>query len=203
MRNNMNRNVVTRRSMLVAFLLFALVGAASLAAKNPRELTGPPNPQPNTAPDGTQAVKITATAPAVADGPIRLKITARAKGYPSRETEVDFLGANGTVTGLSATSERKTFKFERASSGAAGFSCPRSKVKECDSLGMKNGGKLSACACLPPDRKSSPPATDTADPAAAVMSYDVALNDGSTLRATASGGPTCWVNKKLEMSICY
>lgn len=188
-------SIMLTHSKLVAALALSSMLCLSLAAQNPQDVKTPPKPDEGRVNLPTRLartrsfsrsirVKITARSAGVPDGPVRIKITARAKGSPSMTPEFDFKGANGMVTGLSATSERKTFTFERE---AAGLSCPTGKVKECDALNLKDGGSVTTCVCLAPEKGNSSPASGGTDPSSADMRYDVALSDGTTLRSTGGG----------------
>lgn len=201
MRNNIKRNS-GKRPPLAVFFLFALVCAVLATQNLGSSASNPPSPD--------QPVRVTL---------VRKNFYALPAG--AKDLELDFAGANGTVTRLSATNGKQTFKFERG--GEALLSCPKGKVKECDSLSLKAGGQLTACACLPPGpmaqtkehillarqvgvpammTESSQPGKIAADPASET-SYEIALSDKSMLRATPNSERTCWINKKLPMSLCY
>lgn len=201
MRNDIDRNCAKGPALLGSLLLFALLGAASLAAQNP-------NPA-----DMAQS-----------DTPVRIAISARVTGLRSgtRDIELEFGANEGKVTRLSATNGRQTFKFERVDD--AGLSCPSGRVKECDSLSLRGGGQLTACACVAPGpvtqtkehillakqvsvpslmTEGSRPEQLAADATSSDRSYEVALSDKTMLRATTGGGQTCWLNKKIPMNLCY
>lgn len=190
----------SKRPTLAFFFLSALVCAASLAS---------------------QDVGSTAKTVAQLDQPVRVTLVRKVSAtlpQGAKELELDFTGANGVVTRLSASNGKQTFKFERTAE--AMLSCPRGRVKECESLSLKAGGQLTACACVPPGpvtqtkehillaKQVGVPSlmTENSQPekiAAPETGYEVALSDKSLLRATSGTEPTCWSNKKLPMSICY
>ncbi|HWN10563.1 MAG TPA: hypothetical protein VNO50_15080 [Pyrinomonadaceae bacterium] len=155
------------------------------------------------------------------DQPVRVTLVRKNFADAStdaKELDLEFTGVNGTVSRLQATNGKQTYSFERSEEAA--LICPRGSVKECDSLILKGGGKLSACACVKLE-----PATQTKEhillarqvgvPSMMTEStreeriaprsergYEVALIDKTPLRAT-SGRQTCWLNKKLRVSVCY
>ena len=202
MTDNMNRN---RSQRLAISFLIALIGGASLAS------------QP--------FLDSSSGAAAPLDQPIRITLVRKFMDTlpaEAKDLEVNFTGANGAVTGVSATNGKQTIRFERADD--AELSCPRGKVKECESLSLTAGGKLTVCACLPPApvtqtrehillakqvgvpalmQKNSQPTALVSVPVSADRTYEVELSDKTMLRATAGGGQTCWLNRKARVRICY
>lgn len=185
---------------LAVFIFFALL-ATNFAAPGLSSVSSRPSVRLD------QPVRITMVRKSFADLPADV-----------RELDLEFTGENGTVSRLQATNGKQTFTFERSEEAA--LSCPRGTVKECDSLILKGGGKLSTCACVKPEpvtqtkehillaRQVGVPSMMTESTRAERIAprsergYEVALSDKTPLRAT-SGRPACWLNKKLRISVCY
>lgn len=185
----------------VVFFLLALMGAASF---------------------GLPLLRASATVP---NEPIRVVLVRKFidnEPAAAKDLELNFTGLNGKVTGLSASNEKTTINFERGDN--AELSCPRGKVRECESISLKAGGKLTACGCAPPApvtqtrehillakqvgvpsmmQKNSQPTAMVTVPVSADRTYDVELGDKSFLRATEGGRQTCWINRKARVRICY
>lgn len=199
MTNHVDRS--TRNwAALAGLMLFALVATSITAQKFP----------PVTSP---QSVNL--------DQPVRVVLHKKSfADLPSdaKELELELTGENGTVSRLEATNGKQRFTFERSEEAA--LSCPRGSVKECDALILRGGGKLQACACVKAEqatqtkehillaRQVGVPSMTTEGILAERIAprsqsgYDVVLSDKTPLRAT-SGRRTCWLSKKMRLSVCY
>jgi len=198
------RNAVDRSNRrwpgLVGLMLLAL-GAASITAESFRP--------------------VAAAGSLSLDQPVRVVLHRKSFAdlpADAKELELEFTGENGTVSRLEATNEKQTFGFVRSEETA--LSCSRGTVKECDSLNLRGGGKLRACACVKDETArqtkehillarqvgvASMMTESTRAERIAPRSesgYDVVLSDKTPLRAT-SGRQTCWLNKRMRISVCY
>ena len=186
--------------IIAGLLLFALV-ATSLTAQAFRNLPSMPLASLD------QPIRVTMVRKNFVDVPAA-----------GKELDLEFTGENGIVSRLQATGGKQTYTFERSEEAA--LSCPRGSVKECDSLILRGGGKLNACACVKPEpvtqtkehillaRQVGVPSMTTESTREERIAprsergYDVVLSDKTPLRAS-SGRQSCWLNKKLRISVCY
>ena len=95
MRSTINRH--GGELALTVVFLFALICAANFAAQPSRDLAFKPPASPD------QSVRVML---------VRKSFSTLPAG--AKDLEIDFTGANGIVTRLSATNGKQTFKFERA-----------------------------------------------------------------------------------------
>ena len=199
MRNDVD-NSKRKRRVFATLILFALV-ATTLAAPGFHYLPS------SSATTLDQPVRVVLARKSFADLPADAK-----------ELELELTGENGIVSRLEATNGKQTFGFVRSDETA--LTCPRGTVKECDSLILRGGGKLNACACVKSEqvrqtkehillaRQVGVPALMTESTREERIAprpesgYDVVLSDKTPLRAT-TGRQTCWLSKRMRISVCY